>query len=88
MRDFLLYNAARIGLLAVSVAVIWYFSGPSLLSTVVAVVVATLLSYLLLNGMKQKAVTSMTEWSAQRRNRAPKAGSDEAIEDEIDEQHR
>ena len=30
----------------------------------------------------------MTEWTAQRRNRGPKAGSDEAIEDEIDEQHR
>lgn len=88
MRDFFLYNAARIGLLAVSVAVIWYFSGPSLLSTIVAVIVATLLSYLLLNGMKQKAVQSMTEWTAQRRNRGPKAGSDEAIEDEIDEQHR
>lgn len=88
MRDFLLYNAARIGLLIVSVAVIWYIAGPSLISTIAAVIVATLLSYLLLRGMKEKAVASMTDWAAQRKKKGPKAGSDEAIEDEIDEQFR
>ncbi|WP_101652245.1 DUF4229 domain-containing protein [Brevibacterium ihuae] len=87
MRNVLIYSLLRLVLLAGTVAIVWWIAGISLLSTIAAIVIATLLSILLLGGARSRATSTMADWDGERkdrraaRRRAPAAASDESFED-------
>lgn len=61
MREFVLYSLARLGLLAVTLVVVVWALGPSVFSLVAAVLIAAMLSYLLLAGLRRRATDAMAK---------------------------
>lgn len=97
MREFVLYSLARLGILIATFVIVLWIAKISILSLVAAVLVATMLSYLLLGGMRKRAADAMADRrEAKRRTKAAekadptraadtpkrKLGRDESVEDD------
>lgn len=79
MREFLIYSFARLGLLIVTVFVVVWAAGFSLVSLLAGVIIATLLSYLLLRGLRAKSTAALAARSQERRTRKAQQRADPAF---------
>lgn len=79
MREFLIYSFARLGLLLVTVFVVVWAAGFSLVSLLAGVIIATLLSYLLLRGLRAKSTAALAARSQERRTRKAQQRADPAF---------
>ncbi|WP_349827260.1 DUF4229 domain-containing protein [Brevibacterium litoralis] len=87
MRDFWMYLVARFGLLVVVVGLIWLVTGgPTLLNTVIGIVISMLLSYVVLGRLREaftdRAVDAVEQRQAKKQEAArKKRASQEDLED-------
>lgn len=83
MRDYMLYLLARLAVLVIVVSLAITIFGFNLISMIAAIIISSLVSYLVLAGLRTRATDSLIEWQAQRKaQKTTKPGSDEAIEDQ------
>lgn len=89
MRSWLTYTAARLGLFAGAFGVVYLFGARSWVALVLAWVISGLASYVLLSKWRDRMSSSVTEWSANRQDRAvgnrlvDGAAREDEIQDEI-----
>ncbi|QIN30258.1 DUF4229 domain-containing protein [Brevibacterium luteolum] len=88
MRDYLMYLLARLAVLMGTIVVVWWIAGPGLISTIAAIIISALISYLALRPLRDSATGSLIAWQERRRARSGKVkartvkkGSDEDLED-------
>lgn len=89
MRDYLMYLLARLAVLMGTIVVVWWIAGAGLISTIAAIIISALISYLTLRPLRDSATGSLIAWQERRRARSGKVkqrtvkkGSDEDLEDQ------
>ncbi|MCQ9368244.1 DUF4229 domain-containing protein [Brevibacterium sp. 50QC2O2] len=90
MRQFLLYNLARIGLFVLVLAVMIGIFKWSLITGIAAILISTMLSYLLLGRLRDSATNAMVDRVEDRRKRkaaqpAKKSADAQAEDAEVDQ---
>ncbi|GAA2010169.1 DUF4229 domain-containing protein [Brevibacterium samyangense] len=88
MRDYLMLFLIRFVLLVGVVAVVWWVSGgPGLINTILAIVISSLLSFVLLGTMRERIAASTADYLAQRREKkqAARKAAGRSTEEELED---